>query len=177
MRRIVIIAMMLLVFSMLTIHRLEMAARMGVIYNPVHNMDTGLSYPTIQKAIDAPETLNGHTIVCDPWNYTEYIDVYKSLNIIGAGADLCSIYLPPLPIEVDCIKIRANNVMIKGFTIISVSGYYGIRLEGVSGCIITENVFTGNGSGILIKGSSANIISNNVLHSLPGNGIDIRHRY
>lgn len=32
---------------------------------PVHNLDTGLDYATIQAAIDAPETLNGHTIRVD----------------------------------------------------------------------------------------------------------------
>ena len=29
----------------------------------VHNVDTGLDYATIQEAINAPETLDGHTIL------------------------------------------------------------------------------------------------------------------
>ena len=33
----------------------------GYVTPPVHNINTGLSYLTIQGAIDAPETLNGHT--------------------------------------------------------------------------------------------------------------------
>ena len=51
---------------------------------PVHNINTGLNYTTIQSAIDDPETLDGHTLICDAGNYTENVHVHKSLNITAA---------------------------------------------------------------------------------------------
>jgi parallel beta-helix repeat protein len=143
---------------------------------PVHNINTGLNYPSIQRAIDAPETLDGHTLRVDAGNYTEYVDVYKSLNIIGAGASVTILFPHPKPPPEpdDGFDIMANGVNITGFTITSVSGYYGIRIDGVSHCSVSDNVFTGGGSGVLLKGSSDNAISNNVIHSLPGDGIRVQ---
>jgi len=50
---------------------------------PVHNIDTGLNYTTIQMAIDASETLDGHTIFVDEGIYYENIIVSKSLSLVG----------------------------------------------------------------------------------------------
>jgi hypothetical protein len=48
----------------------------------VHNIDTGVNYGTIQEAIDAPETLNNHTIHVDAGTYYDTIVVDKSLNLV-----------------------------------------------------------------------------------------------
>lgn len=53
--------------------------------SPVQNIDSGLSYNTIQAAINDPLTLNGHTIVVAAGTYTENISITKSLNIRGAN--------------------------------------------------------------------------------------------
>ena len=137
---------------------------------PVHNVNTGLNYTTIQAAIDDPQTIDGHTIRCDAGNYTENVDWYKSLKIIGAGAELTWI----IPFEPDDgFYVTASNVTIKGFTIQSVSGYSGVFLDKVTHCDISDNILTGGGSGILLKGSSDNTISGNRIYSLPGDGIRI----
>jgi parallel beta-helix repeat protein len=140
-----------------------------LIATPVHNINTHLNYTTIQAAIDAPETLDGHTLRCDAGNYTE-VKVYKSLKIIGAGPSVCWI----IPFEPDDgIYDNANNVTISGFTIKSVSGYSAVRLNGVSHCYISDNVITGNGFGISLRSSNENTISSNDVYSLPSNGISI----
>ena len=49
----------------------------------VHNLDTGLNYGSIQDAIDASETLDGHTIFVEAGTYYESVSVHKSLSLIG----------------------------------------------------------------------------------------------
>ena len=49
----------------------------------VHNVNSGLDYATIQEAIDAPETLDGHTLKVDAGTYYEHLTINKSLMLIG----------------------------------------------------------------------------------------------
>ncbi|NWG10797.1 right-handed parallel beta-helix repeat-containing protein [Candidatus Bathyarchaeota archaeon] len=49
----------------------------------MHNVNTSLSYATIQQAVDASETSNGHTIMIGKGTYCENILLNKSLKIIG----------------------------------------------------------------------------------------------
>jgi hypothetical protein len=42
---------------------------------PVHNINTGLNYCSIQAAIDAAPTVNGHTITVDAGTYNEQVKV------------------------------------------------------------------------------------------------------
>jgi len=80
----------------------------------VHNLDTGLVYFSIQDAIDANETLNGHTIFVGNGTYVENVVVHKSIKLMGEnnastiidGGNAGS-----------AISIVANNVEITGFTI------------------------------------------------------------
>jgi PKD repeat protein len=44
---------------------------------PVHNIDTDLYYSTIQEAIDAVETLDGHTIIVSEITYESIVNVIK----------------------------------------------------------------------------------------------------
>jgi hypothetical protein len=52
----------------------------------VYNLNTGENFTTIQAAIDAEGTLNGHTLVVSPGTYTENVNVSKSLTIRGNNA-------------------------------------------------------------------------------------------
>jgi len=49
----------------------------------VHNLNTALNYTTIQEAINAPETLGGHTILVDSRTYYEHLTIDKSISLIG----------------------------------------------------------------------------------------------
>jgi len=50
---------------------------------PVHNLNTGVAYKTIQEAIDANETLVGHKLWIDSGVYYEHVNIHKSLTLIG----------------------------------------------------------------------------------------------
>ncbi len=105
----------------------------------------------IQRSIDSASP--GDTIIVGPGVYEKFV-VNKMLNIIGNGATVVA-----SPSDA-CISVEADRVNISGFVVRS--GLYGIRLNKVRGCIITNNTVTGcKQPGIVLLTSSRNIIANN----------------
>jgi parallel beta-helix repeat protein len=80
---------------------------------PIHNIDTGLDYATIQGAIDASETLDGHTILVDAGTYYEHVNLNKSIALIGEDRSTTIIDGGGTGTVVSVI---ANDTMITGFT-------------------------------------------------------------
>lgn len=150
------------------------SARSPMSDTPVCNVDTGLNYSTIQEAIDAPETLDGHTIRVDAGNYTENVDMHKSLSIFGAGVANAVIYAYDPNDQVFCVT--ANNVTIQGFMITGATGAgkYGVYLDGVDNCKISDNFVIDNDAGIFLWGSNDNTISGNRITNIsPYTGLGI----
>jgi parallel beta-helix repeat protein len=127
----------------------------------IHNIDTGLDYFTIQEAIDAPETQNGHTIKVEPGIYYENIVLYKSISLIGENMSNTTIDGNRTG---TVVYVTASNVIIEEFTIRN-SGVYGpysgIRLRYVQNCRITNNTVIDNWAGIWLEYSSNNLIYHN----------------
>ena len=140
----------------------------------VHNVNTGLSYPTIQAAIDAPQTLNGHTLMCDAGNYTENVNVYKALRIIGFGP-LCRM-IPTSgsndTVSIDVTPRGAFKPELTNFTITAPLAHFAISLTG-SNWTIDGNFILGAGSGIDVRESSNDVISGNVVNCT-GDGMCLR---
>lgn len=128
---------------------------------PVRNVNTGLEYATIQAAIDAEETLDGHTIQVDAGSYIENIVVNKSITLMGQSK-FNTILTGQLPQPT--ILILVNNVKIFNLTIKeSVYGYSGIHLLQTRGCNITENVIENCYYGIHLQNSINNTIQGNFI--------------
>ena len=134
-----------------------------VFCQPAHitNLNTGLTYQSIQSAIDAPQTLDGHTLLVSTGTFTENVTINKSITIRGAGRD--STILQAADSNKHVISIAANNVSIKGLTVkngTGLGGIAGILLNNTTGILVDSCKITNNFRGILLKSSSDNIISN-----------------
>jgi len=126
---------------------------------PVHNLNTGLNYTSIQEAVDAPETLDGHRIFVEKGTYYEHVVVNKAVRLIGENRTTMIHGYGVGP----GIQVVVNNVRVSGFTIRRCK--YGISLEKVSNCIIKENLVIECEWGILLFNSGGNTLRSNNMTS------------
>jgi len=143
----------------------------GYVTPPVHNINTGLSYLTIQGAIDAPETWNGHTILVDAGTYSEHVVVNKRLSIIGENRYNTVIEGNGTG---NVINITANDVRIAEFTIQNSGLGYpdsGIFVHDSHGNNISQNIISANVFGIYLNSSGDNIIDGNKVSLNSDSGI------
>jgi len=136
---------------------------------PVKNINTQIGYTTIQAAIEAPETLNGHTIQVSAGTYYEHITVNKALTLIGENAENTIIDGNG---GGSVVYIDHNNVTVKDFTV--QNGFEGIRLTFSNNSIIMNVVaFNNTEWGIVFYRSYHNTIENcHVLNNRHGLHLD-----
>jgi len=134
----------------------------------VHNIDTGLNYTSIQGAINASETLNGHRIFVESGIYYEHVVVNKSLSLIGESRGTTIIDGNGTGVVVDpvynitaIVEVAENSVNISGFTIRN-GGFHGIVLNGVADCTINQVASLNSQSCISLMNSTRNRILNSV---------------
>jgi parallel beta-helix repeat protein len=130
----------------------------------VHNVNTTFNYDTIQAAINAPQTLDNHTIVVDAGTYYEHVVVTKQISIIGENRETTIIDGNGTGNVTD---ITAYQVHVTGFTIRN--GTYGIFIVDSNYNIISGNIVTDNLYGIYLSATCScnpaheNIIRNNII--------------
>lgn len=135
----------------------------------VHNIDTGLDYDTIQKAIDAPETADWHTILVDEGTYYEYVTVDKAVNLAGANQNTTVIVSNGTE---QVISVTASGARISGFTVRNAT--WGIDLHYVQNATVTDNsVINCSYRGIFLYDCSHSIIANNTVNLTNPEGIEI----
>jgi parallel beta-helix repeat protein len=168
-----ITSLLLLSLSLLPMKTGIRAADASIEY-PVHNLDTGLNYPTIQGAINANETLDRHTILVDAGVYYERITINKSISLLGADKETTIIdgnrtlfYKGSDSV----IYVTANYVSISNLTVRNGGGndYWhfvaGICLSS-SNNRIADNMIRANNYGLEIGnpyGVSNNTIQTNII--------------
>lgn len=130
----------------------------------VHNVNTRLNYTTVQEAISANETLNGHVISVDAGSFNEDITVDKTLTLSGYNRS---------SVVNGTICVQANGVEIRGF---SVQNSQGIQLENALQIAINENIVgNSSGFGITLNNVSNSQISFNEICSNYYDGICLDH--
>lgn len=162
---------------------------------PVHNIDTGRDYTTIQEAINANETQDGHTIQVDAGTHSGSfgypIVVNKSISLQGESRDNTTILGQP---SYEAIYVTVTNVTIKGFRI--QDGASGIRTHTythITSCVLTnntwgispslaapligsnlieDNLITDNGVGISTRTNNSRIFHNTITDNHCGIGLE-----
>ena len=135
---------------------------------PVHNINTGFGYSTIQGAIDDSQTLNGHTIFVDESIYYENIVISKAITLVGANQESTIIDGKGNGVVV---LIAANNVHLTNMNIKNRN--FGIGISGSSTANVSVENFTINnvGTGIWFDLSSSVSISHNTVSNATVMGI------
>jgi parallel beta-helix repeat protein len=155
---------------------------------PVHNLNTGLNYATIQDAISANDTVDGNTIDVDAGTYYEPISIYKSITLVGAGSGATIIdgngtgVLTGIGSNRAIILLGANGISIMNLTIRNAGLGYGsggydacISCTGrYSGIDVENTVLQNAGEGMVFGiGVSSITISNNTISDIVTLAIDI----
>lgn len=138
---------------------------------PVHNIRTGLDYETIQDAIDAAETFDGHTLHVDAGIYSEHLAVDKSLELVGEDKTNTIIDGGGTGTIID---VKASNVNISGFTLRNSGPDFddkGIRLGHSNNTIIVGNIIADNTWGIWLDYAVGNMIDENTIQNSTFSGI------
>lgn len=167
-RKLVLILSSVVLLSCLLYTRYNLVGAKTNNGHPVHNLNTGLNYTSIQGAIDANETLDGHTILVDSGVYSEQVSVYKNLSLVGENRDATIIDAGGYRYAV----FISSSSNMSGFTVRN--GDYGVIVFEVSfdlqqsridGNRIENNSHGGICLGNLGAGGSAhlNAISNNII--------------
>ena len=134
---------------------------------PVHNLDTGEDFATIQSAIDDPDTKDGHTIMVDAGTYNERVAINKAISLIGENKNNTVIDGN----EDEVISIYSNNVEVSTFTLQNGDG--GITATNSANGKIFNNIIRFNTGGIGLETSNNFMIFDNYVYNNSQAGIGI----
>ena len=129
--------------------------------NSVHNIDTNEYFTEIQAAIDDPDTVDGNTIEVSAGTYYEHIIVDKSLTLVGENRN--STIIDGTGYGGTLVQIIADSITFDGFNVRNCDGC-GIVIWGVQDCILTNNIVSSNeGDGIDLYYCTNVLVDNNLI--------------
>jgi len=187
-----------IMFTLLLTGIFTSAANIQLVFAhlPVHNINTDEYFETIQDAINAPNTTNGHTIHVDAGVYNEDLIVNKGVCLEGENRSTTIINGTG---KGDVINVTASNVRISGFTINNskeaksciftqsqnltvencriINRYIGIYVYESVGLNVTNSMIVGGSKSksciAAQRSSRISITYNELTNVLDGHGIDL----
>jgi parallel beta-helix repeat protein len=141
-----------------------------LIWSRIHNLNTSEAFTTIQAAINAPNTQNGHIIEVDPGTYIENVKVNKSVTIRSTSGNPADTIVQAA-VGDHVFNATADYVNISGLTVTGGSYAAGIYLLSAHRCSITNTNLSNNYYGIYLYSSSNNTVTGNTANSNNYNGI------
>jgi parallel beta-helix repeat protein len=149
---------------------------------PVHDVNTGLNYATIQEAIDRANP--GDTIKVDAGIYYEHVIISQAIRLVGEASESTIIDGNGTG---DVVEIESGNVGIYGFSVQNAGQNFRLPSQTGQSFIIDtcikgnfvqnvdiENNIVLNAAACLVFGGSSSVnISNNTISNATIMGVDI----
>jgi len=129
----------------------------------VHNLNSTYNYDTIQAAINANQTLDGHTIFIDEGTYYETVHVSKAISLVGRDSKMTIIDGNQTG---GGVHIMADNVLLCNVSIQKCRTWglnSAILIEESSNCRILDTIVINNTKGIFLFYSTNSTISGNLI--------------
>ncbi|MCX6665644.1 MAG: right-handed parallel beta-helix repeat-containing protein, partial [Euryarchaeota archaeon] len=127
----------------------------NLTFGPVYNVEKNATYQSLQQAVDAADPGNTIKVLVNT-TFNEHVIINKAITLIGKNNTKTIINGSSGTGSYDTIKITANNVTIKNFTIQG-AYYAGVLLwTGVRDCRIENNIIANNYDGIELWESNIN---------------------
>ncbi|MDG6220219.1 MAG: NosD domain-containing protein, partial [Candidatus Thermoplasmatota archaeon] len=131
--------------------------------NRVVNIDTGLTYSTIQSAIDAANWWD--TIQVWGGDYYENVVIDRPLNLVGNGSDTTAIHGSGQTViyvsSAERISVNISGFYISGALDADQAGIY--LSSNANNCTIEDNFLRDNNRNILLEQSENNTIRHNII--------------
>jgi len=140
---------------------------------PVLNINTSTGYASMQEAIDAPETLDGHTLQVEPGFYHENVRVRKPVRLTGKDRQTTIVDGNGATV----MAVEADNVAISGFTLRNGGSGFppdkhcGVFLNRSLGSTVANCQIVGSRIGIYLYYSTSSRIEHNQVYSNHEDGI------
>ncbi|HIH95646.1 TPA: PGF-pre-PGF domain-containing protein [Methanosarcina acetivorans] len=123
-------------------------------------------YTRIQDAVSASSS--GYSVAVYPGTYSENVEISKELAIAAISELPQNTVVTASNPETHIFNVRSNGAVIRGFSITGATGTdssSGIYLDGVSDCILGNNLVSKNSVGICLSNSEGNTLLNNSMSS------------
>ena len=147
------------------------------VSNTVKNLNTNVTYSSIQAAVNAASS--GNTIQVSTGIYTENVYITKKVILKGSTINAT---IHALDTTLPSIRIISggSGTTITGFTITGATNDSGLLVYNVTNCNITGNIVTGNGlnngyNGIWLYYANSTNVTGNTVTNNGLNGIEVTY--